>query len=109
MQTPRKPVLKALLASTAVEPNQPVLVALLVTAALAMPCAAQEAPSTSRALPNDTCAACFAYLEFPPSLEPEAYAMRGLATEITVPSPAGGKLSARFPQQTGGAFVSSKQ
>jgi hypothetical protein len=57
------------------------LVALLLTTAAAIPCAAQQAPSTPQALPNDICAGCFAYLEFPPSLEPESYAMRGESTE----------------------------
>jgi hypothetical protein len=57
------------------------LVALLLTAAAAMPCAAQQAPATPQALPNDICAGCFAHLEFPPWLEPESYAMRGESTE----------------------------
>ena len=58
---------------------QAALAALLLTAAAAMPCAAQQAPSPPQALPNDICAECFAYLEFPPALEPEFNAMRGEA------------------------------
>jgi hypothetical protein len=57
------------------------LVALLLAAAAAMPCAAQQVPSTPGAAPSEICAACFAYLEFSPSLEPDPYAMRGEVTE----------------------------
>jgi len=128
MQTPRKPVPKALSASTAGPEGMGTIrvwaIALLVTATPAIPCAAQQARSTPQSLPNDTCAACFAYLEFPSSLEPGSYAMRrqalettepesypmgGLGLETTAAAPATGKLIARFPQQTTGTAVSSKQ
>jgi hypothetical protein len=58
---------------------QSALAALLLTAAMAVPCAAQQAPSPSQVLPHENCAECFAYLEFPPPLEPESYAMRSEA------------------------------
>jgi hypothetical protein len=56
-------------------------VAFLLTTTVAIPCAAQWAHSTPRTVPSEICAECFAYLEFPPSLEPESYAMRGRASE----------------------------
>ena len=40
------------------------LAALQLAIAAALPVAAQQSPSTPQALPNETCAGCFAYLEF---------------------------------------------
>ena len=85
------------------------LVALLLTAAAAIPCAAQQAPSTPQALPNDTCAGCFADLEFPPSLEPESYALRGELTETPTSLPAAAEANNRLGEQTAGLLVTSKQ
>ena len=53
------------------KPYRSALVALVLTATAALPCAAQQAPSTPQALAIETCAGCFAYLVFSPSLEPE--------------------------------------
>ena len=69
------------------KPYQSALVVLLGTAAAAMPCAAQQVFSTPQVLATETCAGCFAYLEFSPPLEPEPYAMGGLATETSASLP----------------------
>lgn len=66
--------------------------------------AAQGPPPVSPILANDTCAGCFAYLVFPPSMEPEPYATRGQATEY----PAADELSDRLRQFAKGE-PSSKQ
>jgi hypothetical protein len=71
-----------------VKQYQSALVTLLLTATAAMPCAAQQARSTPQVLPNEICAACLAYLVFPPSLEPGSYATRGEATETPTSLPA---------------------
>jgi hypothetical protein len=57
-----------------VKPHKSALAALLLTATVATPCAAQHVPSTLQTRPGEICAGCFAYLEFPPSLEPERFA-----------------------------------
>src|SRR5262245_23644928 len=67
--------------------------ALLLTATIAMPCAAQQIPSTP--LSNQDCVGCFAYLEFPPPLEPESYAMRGQVIEPGATLPAADEPSDR--------------
>jgi hypothetical protein len=85
------------------------LAALLLTASIAIPCAAQEAPSTHRALPSDTCAGCFAYLEFPPALEPESYAMRGDTAEPPASKPAAAEADKPLGKDTAGLLVTSKQ
>jgi hypothetical protein len=51
------------------KPCRSALVVLLVAATAAVPCAAQQAPSSPQALPNQPCAGCFAYLVFPPPAE----------------------------------------
>jgi len=91
------------------KPNRSALVAFLVAATAAIPCAAQPAPSTPRILADETCAGCFAYLEFPPSLEPESYAVRGQAPEISASLPAASEPSGRSGEQTAGLLASSKQ
>lgn len=91
------------------KPYRSALVAFLVAATAAMPCAAQQAPSTPRILADETCAGCFAYLEFPPSLEPESYAMRGWATETSASLPAANEPSGRSGEQTAGLLVTSKK
>jgi hypothetical protein len=83
------------------------LAALLLTATIAMPCAAQQASSTP--LPDQICAGCFAYLEFSPSLEPESYAMRGQETETPKSLPAEGEPSDRLREQRVGLLATSKQ
>jgi hypothetical protein len=85
------------------------LVALLLTAATAMPCSAQQAPSTPQAAPNETCAGCFAYLVFPPSFEPESYALRGEPTAISASLPAAGEPNDRPGNQTASLLTTSKQ
>ena len=85
------------------------LAAFLLTIAAALPAAAQQPHSTPRALPNETCAGCFAYLEFSPSLEPESYAMRGQATETSRSLPAADEPSGRPREQTAGLVAASKQ
>jgi hypothetical protein len=85
------------------------LAALFLTASIAMPCAAQQAPSTHQALPDDICAGCFAYLEFPPSLEPESYAMRGEPAEPPASLPAAAEVDKRLGMETAGLLVTSKQ
>ena len=76
------------------------LAAFLVAAMAAMPCAAQQAPSTPRILADDACAGCFAYLEFAPLPEPESYAMRGQATGTSASSPCASEPSDLFRDQT---------
>ena len=91
------------------KPCRSALVAFLVAATAAMPCAAQQAPSTPRALPNETCAGCFAYLEFSPSLEPESYAVRGQAPEISASLPVASEPSGRSGEQAAGLHITFKQ
>jgi hypothetical protein len=84
---------------------QSALVGLFLTAAIAAPCAAQQASSTPQVLPDESCAECFAYLEFPPSLEPESYAMRGetrLRPETPKSLPSEGEPNDRLRKQTAG-------
>ena len=88
---------------------QSTLVTLLLTATAAMPCAAQQAPSTPHVLPSEICAACFAYLVFPPPLEPESYATRGEATETATSLPADDEPTGRPRQQSGGLAAGSQQ
>jgi hypothetical protein len=85
------------------------LSALLLTIAAASPAAAQQAPSTPQTLPNETCAGCFAYLEFSTVLEPESYAMRGQATEPFTSLPAANAPSERLGERTAGLRAASKQ
>jgi len=85
---------------------QSALVTLLLTATAAMPCAAQQAPSTPQVVPSD-CAACFAYLVFPPLLEPESYAMRGEATTTSLA--AEDEPSGRLRGQPEGLAAAAKQ
>ena len=85
------------------------LVALLLTATVAMPCAAQQAPSTPQAVASEICAACFAYLEFSPSLEPKSYATRGQALETSTPLPAADEPSGHLRERTAGLVAASKQ
>jgi hypothetical protein len=85
------------------------LAILLVAAAAAMPCAAQQQPSPLAALPNDTCAGCFAYLEFWPPLEPEAYATRGDAAEHSSSLRAAGEPTGRLAERAAGLLASSKR
>ena len=56
-----------------------------------------------------TCAGCFAYLVFPPSIEPEPSAMRGQATETSAPPPAASEPSGGFSEQTARLLASPKQ
>ena len=51
------------------KPHQAALLVLLAAATIATPSAAQQAPVSSQPLSIDTCARCFAYLEFPPAVE----------------------------------------
>ena len=88
--------------------SQSALVTFLLTAAAAMPCAAQQAPSTPEVVASEICAACFAYLVFPPVLEPESYAMRGEATQSSTSLPAGDAPAGRPGEQPGGLAVASK-
>ncbi len=65
-----------------------VLAAISLTIAMVGSGAAQQAsPTPEPTLPNERCPGCFAYLEFAPALEPEAYAMRGQATEASIALP----------------------
>ena len=68
------------------KPYQSALVVFLGTAMAALPSVAQQAPST-QILANETCAGCFAYLEFSPPLEPESDAMRGQAPNTSASLP----------------------
>src|SRR5262245_39314265 len=88
---------------------QSALVTLLLTATAAMPCGAQPAPSMPQVVPGEICAACFAYLVFSPSLEPESYATRGEATETPKSLPAQDEPSGRPREQPGGLAAASKQ
>ena len=92
----------------AVNQYQAALVTLLLTATAAMPCAAQQAHSTPQVVPSEICAACFAYLVFSPSLEPESYATRGEATETPRSLPAEDEPSGRSREQPGGLAAASK-
>lgn len=88
---------------------QSALVVSLAAATAVMPSAAQQVPPTPQALPIETCAGCFAYLEFSPALEPESYAKHGLATVTSASSPAAGEASSRVREQTAGLLAPSKQ
>jgi hypothetical protein len=84
------------------------VIALALTIATVLPAATQQAPSTPQGLPSDICAGCFAYLEFPPSLEPESYAMRGQETEPPTSFPAAGEPNDRLREQKAGLLAASK-
>ena len=68
-------------------PYRSALAVFLGAATAALPSAAQQVPSKPQILANETCAGCFAYLEFAPSLETESHAMRGQATETSASLP----------------------
>jgi hypothetical protein len=90
-----------------VNSNKSALVALLLTATVTGPSAAQQASSTAQLPPSENCAECFAYLEFPPSREPESYAMRSGETPKSLP--AEGEARDRLRKRTAGLRASSKQ
>jgi hypothetical protein len=90
------------------KPYRSALAALLVAAAAAIPCAAQQAPAPLAVLPNDTCAGCFAYLVFSPSLEPGSYATRGEATELSA-VPAAAEPNGPHGEWAVGLLASAKQ
>jgi hypothetical protein len=92
-----------------VKQYQSALVTLLLTATAAMPCAAQQARSTPQVVPNEICAACFAYLVFPPSLEPGSFATLGEATETPTSLPAEAEPSGHPRRQPEGLAAASKQ
>jgi hypothetical protein len=85
------------------------LVALLLSATVVMPCAAQQAPAKAQAAPSEICAACLAYLEFPPSLEPESNAIPGLSIETSTSLPAESETSGRLGEQTASLPVTPEQ
>jgi hypothetical protein len=89
------------------KPYGSALAVLLAAAAAATPCAAQQAPAPLAALPNDTCAGCFAYLVFSPSLEPESYATRGEAAEHSASLPAAGEPNGHIAERP--VLASAKQ
>ena len=74
------------------------LAVFLASAVSSQPSPAQGPLPVPPVLANDTCAGCFAYLVFAPSMEPESYATRGQATEY----PAADELSDRLRQFAGG-------
>jgi len=88
---------------------QSALVAFLLTATAAMPCAAQQGSSTTQAVPSEICAACFAYLVFSPSLESEPYATRGEPTETPTSLPAADDPSDPPREQTAGLARASRE
>jgi hypothetical protein len=76
------------------------LVALLFSVVIVAPAAAQQArPTPPPAVSDEFCSRCFAYLEFPPSLEPESYATRGEALETSTSLPAAEEPSGRLREQ----------
>jgi hypothetical protein len=84
-----------------------VLAAILSTIAMVGACAAQQAGPTSETdNAIESCAGCFAYLEFSASLEQESYAMRGQATEYPPSLPAAEEPNGR---QTADLIAPSKQ
>ncbi len=89
--------------------HQSAFVTFLLIAAAAWPAAAQQSSSTPQAVPSETCAGCFAYLEFPPSLEPESYAVRGQVMENSTLLPAADEPSGRPREQVAGLVAGSKQ
>ena len=64
-------------------------------------------PHRPESLANETCAGCFAYLEFAPSLEPESHAMRGQATETSALLPPASEPSDVSREQA--VLLTSKQ
>ena len=90
--------------------NRPksLLAALLLTIVAAVPSGAEQPPSTAQPVIDEFCSGCFAYLEFPPSLEPESYAMRGHKTETPASLPAAGEPKDRLREQEAGLLASSK-
>jgi hypothetical protein len=82
-------------------PCRSALVALLVAAAAAMPCAAQQAPSSPEALPNQPCAGCFAYLVFPAPAEGEVgsnLATRHDPTPVPITAERQSRIGERAPE-----------
>ena len=89
------------------KPYQSALAVFLGTVTAALPSAGQQAPLTPQILANETCAGCFAYLEFAPLLEPESYAMRGQAAETSASFPSASEPSDLFREQA--LLVTSEQ
>jgi hypothetical protein len=83
-------------------------VLLLAVVTLATPCAAQQAPASPLTLPIEPCAGCFAYLVFPPSLEPELYAIHGQATEASASLPAARDPDRRLWEQSPSRLATSE-
>ena len=87
-----------------------VLAAISLTIAIAGSGAAQQAsPTPEPTFPNETCAGCFAYLEFAPPLEPVSYAMRGQATETSIALPAAGEPDSPLRERTAGLAGTANQ
>jgi hypothetical protein len=82
---------------------------LLIIPAAFVPAAAQQSLPAPQVLANETCAGCFAYLEFSSSLEPESYAMRGETTETSALLSAADEWSGRPTEQAPALVAASKQ
>jgi hypothetical protein len=85
------------------------LAVLLLTIVAAAPAVAEQPSFTPQPPSNEFCSGCFAYLEFPPSLEPESYAMRGGSADPPASLPAAAEANNRLGKQTDGVLVTSKQ
>lgn len=85
------------------------LAVLLLTIVAAAPAVAEQASVTPSPVASEFCAGCFAYLEFPPSLEPESYATRGQALDTSTSLPAADEGKGRLREQTAGLVAASKQ
>jgi hypothetical protein len=95
--------------SRAVNRSKSALAVLLLTIVAAAPAVAEQASVTPSPAASEFCAGCFAYLEFPPSLEPESYAARGQALDTSTSLPAADEGNGRPREQTAGLVAASKQ
>jgi hypothetical protein len=80
-----------------------------LTIVAAAPAVAEQPSFTPQPPSNEFCSGCFAYLEFPPSLEPESYATRGQALDTSTSLPAADEGNGRLGEQTAGLVAASKQ
>ena len=85
------------------------LAVLLLTSVAAAPAGAEQASVVPSSADSQFCAGCFAYLEFPPSLQSQWYATRGQAPDQSATPPAAHEGSGHLRAQTAGLVADSKQ
>jgi hypothetical protein len=80
-----------------------------LTIVAAVPAVAEPAAVTPGPAASEFCAGCFAYLEFPPSLEPESNAIGDQALDTSTSMSAADEGNGRLKEQAAGVVAASKQ